>query len=138
MNVNDASDAQLDRCIFWLETVAKGKEDFPLLGCNMGKRKINDKLYDAGYVEFSLSSGICDNFPRIDVNLFSELFKTWDRFSGNIQYPVPHPGHLKDPPEDVHELAYFHYDNKWVGAYGLLRFELIDHLIKELKILKNS
>lgn len=50
-------------------------------------------------------------------------FKSWEKFSGNAHYPVPSTVGA-DP-----FLAFHLTDNKWIGEYGNLRRELLDHMI---------
>lgn len=69
--------------------------------------------------------GICNNIDCDDLAL---LFKSWSKFSGCIEYPVPSP-HGRESPLD----AYYGYDNIWEGAYGKLRKELLQHCINELE-----
>lgn len=58
--------------------------------------------------------------------IYRELFRSWDEFSGNIVYPVPHP--LKDPSEA------FGDDNLWdESVYGRYRWALLRHMIEELE-----
>lgn len=51
-------------------------------------------------------------------------FKTWELYSGNPEYPVPHLG--EDPEE-----AYNRRSNMWTGSYGANRKHLLNHLIRE-------
>jgi len=88
--------------------------------------------------------GICHNLPMMtdDLNdesyehdgwyysedLLHELFETWPKFSGDIEYPVP-----SDLEDESPRNAYDMRANLWVGAYGDLRKELLDHCINELE-----
>lgn len=56
-----------------------------------------------------------------------KLFSTWPKFSGDICYPVP-----SDMDYDC-KSTYIRAINKWVGKYGDLRRELLDHCISELE-----
>jgi hypothetical protein len=83
--------------------------------------------------EINYEYGICAN---VDWNCISGynsddvlvcLFPLWDKFSGNINYPVP--------STDIgysSECLYNYKDNLWEGEYGALRYELLDFLIEEL------
>lgn len=51
-------------------------------------------------------------------------FKTWELYSGNPEYPVPHLG--EDPEE-----AYNRHSSIWTGSYGANRKHLLNHLIRE-------
>lgn len=56
----------------------------------------------------------------------SKYFITWDRFSGDNGYPVPH--RTKTP-----HVAYWFGEHKWKGEYGRLRYDLLCHIIKSVK-----
>lgn len=72
--------------------------------------------------------GICGNL-EIPFNIktsLESLFTRWPKYSGNITYPVPHQ-YLN--PID----AYANTSDHWVGYYGKLRIELLDHMIEDSK-----
>ena len=74
--------------------------------------------------------GICNSVPHsfeISRLLFS-LFKAWPKFSGTLNFPVPHP---TEPFSAAG--AYYAAENKWEGEYGALRMELLDFCINELE-----
>jgi hypothetical protein len=52
-------------------------------------------------------------------------FKTWDKYSGKLVYPVPSPG--------LTAQSAFWKLYKWEGSYGLLRYDLLCHIIKSVK-----
>jgi len=56
------------------------------------------------------------------------LFAAWPRYSGNIDYPVPHPA--KDPQQ-----AYNETENMWNRRtkYGQARWDLLEFCISELE-----
>lgn len=75
--------------------------------------------------------GICGNLSTevLHTNretLFS-LFRTWPKFSGEKDYPVPATG-----PCTAKE-QYIARESMWEGPYGDLRKELLTHCIKELQ-----
>ena len=59
--------------------------------------------------------------------ILKRAFRTWPKFSGNADFPINDPTGI--------ETAYNVYDQlpKWIGEYGALRFELLDHIIDFLK-----
>ena len=59
--------------------------------------------------------------------ILQQAFYTWPKFSGDIDFPINDPHEI--------ETAYNVYARlpKWTGAYGALRFELLDHVIGFLK-----
>lgn len=60
----------------------------------------------------------------IGTNALKEMFLTWEHFSGDTGYPVPHEGKT---PED----AYYGTEYMWVGEYGDKRKELLAYLIEQ-------
>ena len=67
---------------------------------------------------------------------YLEYVKTWKHYSGNEVYPIP------SPLEGVDDEGVYHNStlNKWDRntPYGQLRYDLLDHLIKEFKHAKDS
>lgn len=60
------------------------------------------------------------------------IWPDWEHFSGSISYPVP------APVGDCSPMRYFHHislslEDKWKGAYGEKRKELLSFLIKSFK-----
>ena len=85
-----------------------------------------------------MTFGICTNLDAVirctrkdDVLLVSiirdKLFSTWPKFSGDTSFPVP-----SDIDYDCRS-TYIRATNKWVGKYGDLRLELLNHCISELE-----
>ena len=64
--------------------------------------------------------------------LVDGIFKSWPHYTGCISYPVPCPGAL---PLDTDEArgVYRTTGDMYVGEYGALRLNLLDHLIAELE-----
>ena len=102
-------------------------------------------------VIFNDGVGICDNIRRVFIEKFynhfctmwtvfdtgyKEYVKTWKHYNGDAVYPIP------SPLEGVKgEEAYYDYTlNKWDRntPYGQLRYDLLDHLIKEFKHARDS
>ena len=54
-------------------------------------------------------------------------FYTWPKFSGDVNFPIDDPYEI-ETAKDVYARSH-----KWTGAYGALRFELLDHVIDFLK-----
>lgn len=99
-----------------------------------------DAAIDIKAGNFEKGYGICKNLgdkvnsqveeseERYDSpQILEQAFCTWPKFSGDANYPI------NDPYAIVS--AYRAYDclPKWVGEYGALRFELLDHIIDFLK-----
>lgn len=55
------------------------------------------------------------------------IFKEWEHYSGVLAYPV------KGVNGEDSETAYENTNNMWVGEYGQLRIELLDHMIETLQ-----
>lgn len=89
---------------------------------------------DRGLCENATATLYCFFGARIKnhINAWNLLFKEaekWPHFSGDPMYPIPHP-HKRDL-YPIH--AYEQAKNKWSGAYGALRYELLDFLISRLE-----
>ena len=89
---------------------------------------IDNKVTNAMHVKFP--GYVIDDDVEILMDSWRILrlaFPTWPKFSGDVQYPI------NDPCNEVS--AYRAYCNlpKWVGEYGELRFELLDHIINFLE-----
>ena len=59
-----------------------------------------------------------------------QYYSGWDKFSGDICYPVPATDELFSA-----EGFYNYKDNLWEGTYGDLRKDLCLHIAKQLDIL---
>ena len=68
-----------------------------------------------------------DEFFMNSWRILRRAFYTWPKFSGDIEFPIDDP-HEIETAQDVYVRA-----PKWTGAYGALRFELLDHVIDFLK-----
>lgn len=83
--------------------------------------------------------GICYYFKEyndeyLSYHLIKPYFKSWPKFSGNLDYPVPSP--VENGKHIVSTLAYFAYDlgdDMWdkYTQYGSDRHELLEHCITE-------
>ena len=80
--------------------------------------------------------GICSQFDLYGLysseerQRFRASFKTWPHYSGDIEFPVPSPDKSIEAID-----AYFDRGNDlWdrYTAYGRLRWDLLDHIIKEM------
>lgn len=60
--------------------------------------------------------------------IVSELAELWPRHSGDIAYPVPHPG-FANPKYAFRQTAKTPGASLWTGPYGANRKELLDFLI---------
>ena len=98
-----------------------------------------DAALDIKEGNFDEEYGICTNLSE-EVNsqigeseyydsweILKEAFYKWPKFSGDVNFPI------NDPYNKVS--AHRAYDDlpKWIGEYGALRFELLDHVIDYLK-----
>lgn len=81
-------------------------------------------------------SGICSQLGLYclcnleEYRQFLACFKTWPHYSGDIDFPVPSPDKSIEAID-----AYFDKSNDiWDRdtEYGRLRWDLLDHIIKEL------
>ena len=108
-----------------------------------------DAAIDIKVGNFNKSVGICENmsrkvtnamavkFPEYVINddeiimnsprILKQAFCTWPKFSGDVQFPI------NDPYNEVSAPRAYDYLPKWIGEYGALRFELLDHVIDCLK-----
>lgn len=74
--------------------------------------------------------GICGNIGTVsggDDEQLDALFRSWPKFSGSVVYPVP--GVDRMTPSEAFVLT----RDVWVGEYGDLRWELLEHCIAELE-----
>lgn len=77
--------------------------------------------------------GICAQFDLSDSEerwQFRACFKTWPHYSGDIDFPIPSPDESMNAVD-----AYFDKGNDlWDRdtEYGRLRWDLLDHIIKEM------
>lgn len=82
---------------------------------------------------FSSVHGICRNAEEcmrsvLDDDALKPVFATWPHFSGYHTYPVPS---LRD---DLYPSRMYQFtDDVWIGDYGDLRMDLLDHCIKTLE-----
>ena len=81
-------------------------------------------------------AGICSQFDLYGLysseerRQFRDSFKTWQYYSGDISFPVPSPDGFTEAID-----AYFDETDDlwdWDTEYGRLRWDLLDHIIKEL------
>ena len=70
--------------------------------------------HEAAYSVYSMWCATCE-----------DAFESWDKFSGDRLYPVPSPDGSITPKD-----CYRYTSNRWVGDYGKLRMELLNHLIE--------
>ena len=87
---------------------------------------------------FDKRYGICGNMEhKVDDEvpeecydswqILKQAFRTWPKFSGDVNFPINDP-YNRDPAHRAYD-----YSPKWIGEYGALRFELLDHVIDFLK-----
>ncbi len=91
------------------------------------------------------SSGICVNVRRF-INrhggftgedwaklkkVEALLFMSWEKFSGNTDYPIPHPDFVTPQDGYINCWARHMWDHE--HPYGALRWEMVHHMIKKLE-----
>ena len=88
---------------------------------------ISDKVISAMNVKLPESVIDDDEITRDSWQILKHAFYTWPKFSGDADYPINDPFGI--------ETAYNVYNQlpKWIGEYGALRFELLNHIIDCLK-----
>lgn len=89
--------------------------------------------------------GICFHIEHlVGIKYLRKPFRSWEHYSGNIDYPVPTVAGLVEddwyvlPGEEALELntaahAYLYKDNKYSGEYGALRRDLARHIREDLE-----
>lgn len=80
---------------------------------------------------FNTYAGICYNARETGYQQCRTpniIFQEWASYSGDIQYPVPSP-----KPGWTPRGAFYNVDDCWVGEYGDLRMDLLNHCIKTLE-----
>ena len=100
-----------------------------------------DAALDIKAGNFDKKFGICGNIAskvtnvigdeQITMNpwrILKQAFYTWPKFSGDANFPINDPYNRDPDPRRAYD-----YSHKWTGAYGALRFELLDHVIDFLK-----
>lgn len=73
---------------------------------------------------------VIDDEDKIIMNswrILRHTFYTWPKFSGDVNFPIDDPYEIETTEDAYVRLP------KWTGAYGKLRFELLDHVIDYLK-----
>ena len=118
-----------------------------------------DAAMDIKAGNFDKGCGICGNmdykvihaihvkFPGYVINddneitinpgeILKQAFYTWPKFSGDVDFPI------NNPYNEISAQRAYNYLPKWVGEYGELRFELLDHIInfieKEIENAENA
>lgn len=85
---------------------------------------------------YDRSTGICSQFDSPELYSTAELrqyldsFKTWPHYSGDSSFPVPSP----DVSIEAIDAYFDNLGDLWDRdtEYGRLRWDLLDHIIKEL------
>ena len=68
-----------------------------------------------------------DDLTMNSWRILRRAFRTWPKFSGDIDFPIDDPYEIEQAQDAYARLP------KWTGAYGALRFELLDHIIDCLR-----
>ena len=88
---------------------------------------IDHKVTDAMTVKFPEYVEDDDEDIMVSWRILKRAFYTWPKFSGDANYPIKDPYNRVSAPRVYDQLP------KWIGEYGALRFELLDHVIDFLK-----
>ena len=85
--------------------------------------------------------GICVNIDCLtgykiaDIcRIVGRLSKNWKHFSGDENFPVP----STSAKWSSSSAAHFNVDNKWIGRYGRMRVQLLNHCIRQLKAMTDE
>ena len=101
-------------------------------------RRIRDdeKLQDASLSICPIVQRIMEREGGMEPNSFGsvqkmlkEIFRKWDKFSGDELYPVPSPRHKSSTPYNAYRKCY----DMWQGPYGELRRNLLNFTIAYLE-----
>lgn len=78
----------------------------------------------------TLDMSICDRLYHIEVydDVLNVMFFTWNKFSGDLSYPVPNVNPQFSPQNE-----YYCSNAIWNGGYGDLRKELLAHIIESIE-----
>lgn len=82
------------------------------------------------------SAGICSQLDLFNLcsaeerQQFRACFKTWPHYSGHISFPVPSPDKSIEAVDAYFDKSTDLWDRD--TKYGHLRWDLLDHIIKEL------
>lgn len=82
------------------------------------------------------NSGICSQFDLYGLysseerRQFRDSFKTWPHYSGDSSFPVPSPDKSVEAIDAYFDEQLDLWDRD--TEYGRLRWDLLDHIIKEL------
>ena len=88
---------------------------------------IDDKVTNAMAVKFPEYVIDDDESTMVSWRILKRAFPTWPKFSGDVDYPINDPHGIEEP------YNVYTQNHKWIGEYGALRFELLDHVIDFLK-----
>ena len=102
------------------------------------------RAWGSGQEKPSVSYGLCRNLADLGIlsdaaldNLLREAFRSWPKYSGSQEYPVPNP----EAPSDLAAAyrIYYNHDNLWEDSpYGNLRRELCLHVADWLEANKSK
>ena len=92
---------------------------------------------DLSLIENS-NTGICVNLYtylktqdlRLNPTYFYAVFRTWDKFSGDVNYPIMAPATFKGDVSDYYETSY-----KWGGDQLDARRALAKHVLANISII---
>lgn len=87
---------------------------------------LRDKVTYAMTVKFSEYVIDHPENPMNSWEILRRASRTWPKFSGDAGFPIDDPYEIETAEDAYVRLP------KWTGAYGALRFELLDHIIDYL------
>ena len=97
----------------------------------------NDRMGICGNISRKVSNAMAVEYPEYVMDddaisadsgrILKQAFRTWPKFSGDVDFPIDDPFGIETPDDAYTRLP------KWTGEYGALRFELLDHVIDFLK-----
>ena len=84
---------------------------------------IDHKVINAMRVKFPGYVIADDEINMNSWRILRRICRTWPKFSGDALFPIADPYEMETADNVFARLP------KWTGAYGALRFELLDHII---------
>lgn len=90
-------------------------------------KEITDYHRDAGICAFLDHEMYARHKVLLGTGWMCRYTQTWPHFSDAPVYPIPDPDGQLSPHAKYHNT-----ENMWIGAYGNLRKDLVQHLIKEM------
>lgn len=86
----------------------------------------------SGTIEpWDVEQGLCYSLEQEGLHIpkLGKIIETWDKYSGDDDYPVPDPAEAEADPY----LKYHNTADIWTGEYGELRRELCQYIADYIK-----